>query len=102
MSARLVTHSIEDVSSMTAQIFKASKEQSNATRSILSAIDSIKGITHEMAGATGRQAEDGAEIKKSVDDFGGMVTTFFDDLEKRKELSERVMDELEGMKEKSA
>jgi len=102
MSARLVTQSIEDVSSMTAQIFKASKEQSNATRSILSAIDSIKDITHEMVGATGRQAEDGAEIKKSVDNFGGMVTSFFDDLEKRKELSERVMDELEVMKEKSA
>jgi methyl-accepting chemotaxis protein len=102
MSARLVTHSIEDVSSMTAQIFKASREQSNATRSILSAIDSIKDITHEMVGATGRQAEDGAEIKKSVDNFGGMVTSFFDDLEKRKELSERVMDELEVMKEKSA
>ena len=99
MSARLVTQSIEDVSSMTAQIFKASKEQSKATRSILSAIESIKDLTHEMVGATGRQAEDGAEIKKSVDNFGVMVTTFFDDLEKRKELSETVMDEMEVMKE---
>jgi len=99
MSARLVTQSIEDVSSMTAQIFKASKEQSKATRSILSAIESINDLTHEMVGATGRQAEDGAEIKKSVDNFGVMVTTFFDDLEKRKELSETVMDEMEVMKE---
>jgi methyl-accepting chemotaxis protein len=98
MSARLVTQSMEDVSSMTAQIFKASTEQSNATRSILSAIDSIKDISHEMVGATGRQAEDGAEIKKSVDSFGEMVTTFFADLEKRKELSEVVMEELEVMK----
>ena len=99
MSARLVTQSIEDVSSMTAQIFKASKEQSKATRNILSAIESIKDLTHEMVGATGRQAEDGAEIKKSVDNFGEMVTSFFDDLEKRKELSETVMDEMEVMKE---
>ena len=99
MSARLVTQSIEDVSSMTAQIFKASKEQSNATRSILSAIESIKDLTHVMVGATGRQAEDGTEIKKSVDNFGEMVTSFFDDLEKRKELSETVMDEMEVMKE---
>jgi methyl-accepting chemotaxis protein len=98
ISARLVAHSIEDVSSMTAQIFKASKEQSNATRSIISAIDSIKDTSHEMVGATGRQAEDGAEIKKSVDSFAGMVTTFFADLEKRKELSEIVMAELEVMK----
>jgi methyl-accepting chemotaxis protein len=102
MSVRMVTRSVEDVGSMTAQISRASKEQTNAIRSILSAIDSIKHITHEMADSTGRQAEDGAEIKRSVDGFGEMVTAFFNDLEERKELSEIVMAELEGMKEKSS
>jgi methyl-accepting chemotaxis protein len=101
-SARLVSRSVEDVGSMTAQIFKASKEQSNATRSILSAIDAIKEKTHEMVASTGRQAEDGIEIKKSVDSFGEMITTLFDDLAKRKELSDIVMDEMKVLKEKSA
>jgi len=101
MSARLVARSIEDVGSMTAQIFKASKEQSKATRSILTAIDSIKERTHQMVVSTGRQAEDGGEIKKSVDNFGEMITTFFDDLEQRRELSEIVMDEVKVMKSES-
>jgi methyl-accepting chemotaxis protein len=100
-SARLVTQSIEDVSAMTAQIFKASKEQSNATKSIDSAIVSIKEMTHEMAGATGRQVEDGNEIKESLDAFGKMVTTIFDDMEKRREESGAVMRELEVLKESS-
>jgi len=100
-SARLVSRSVEDVGSMTAQIFKASKEQSTATKSILSAIDSIKDKAHEMVASTGRQAEDGKEIKKSVDNFGDMVTTLFDDLEKRKELSKIVVDEMKVLKEKS-
>lgn len=102
LSVRMVTRSVEDVGSMTAQISRASKEQTNATRSILSAIESIKHITHEMADSTGRQAEDGAEIKRSLDGFGEMVTAFFNDLEERKELSELVMAELEIIKGKSS
>jgi methyl-accepting chemotaxis protein len=101
-SARLVSRSVEDVGSMTAQIFKASKEQSNATKSILSAMDSIKDKAYGMVASTGRQAEDGREIKKSVDSFGEMITTLFDDLEKRKELSDIVMDEMKVLQEKSA
>ncbi len=100
-SARLVAQSIEDVSAMTAQIFKASKEQSNATKSIDVAIVSIKEMTHEMATATGRQVEDGNEIKNSLDAFGKMVTAIFDDMEKRKEESDAVMRELEVLKKSS-
>jgi len=100
-SARLVAQSIEDVSEMTAQIFRASKEQSNATKSIDAAIVSIKEITHEMAAATGRQVEDGNEIKNSLDAFGKMVTAIFDDMEKRKEESAAVMRELEVLKKSS-
>jgi methyl-accepting chemotaxis protein len=100
-SARLVAQSVEDVSSMTAQIFRASKEQSNATKSIGAAIDSIKTMVHEMAGATSRQVEDTGEIKGSVDAFGLMVTTIFDDMEKRREESSSVMQELQILKESS-
>jgi methyl-accepting chemotaxis protein len=100
-SARLVAQSIEDVSAMTAQIFKASKEQSNATKSIDAAIVSIKAMAHEMVSATGRQVEDGSEIKDSLDAFGQMVTAIFDDMEKRREESVAVMGELEVLKESS-
>jgi hypothetical protein len=92
---------VEDVGLMTAQISKASKEQTNATRSIFSAIDTIKNNTHGMDDLTRRQAEDGAKIKVSVNGFAEMITAYFNDLEERKELSEAVMSELEVLKEKS-
>jgi methyl-accepting chemotaxis protein len=98
-SVQMVTRSIEDVSSMTSQIFIASKEQSNATRSILRAINTIKDMTQEMVGATGRQVDDGAEIKYSVESVGRMLLGIFDDLEKRRADSMLVVKELEMMKE---
>jgi methyl-accepting chemotaxis protein len=96
---QLVTMSIEDVSSMTSQIFKASKEQSAATKSIARALDTIKEMTHEMVQATGRQVEDGSEITRAVDEVGHMVLGIFGDLEKRKEDSGTVVNELELMRE---
>jgi methyl-accepting chemotaxis protein len=100
-SARLVAQSIEDVSTMTAQIFKASEEQTNATKSIGDALESIKKMVHEMATATGSQVKDTSEIKKSVDAFGLMVTAIFEDMEKRRQESGSVMRELQILKESS-
>ena len=96
---QMVTMSIEDVSAMTSQIFKASKEQAGATRSIARSVESIKDMTHEMVQATGRQVEDGSEIKRSVDQVGQMVGDIFDDLEKRKDESGVVVQEMELMKQ---
>ena len=96
---QMVTMSIEDVSTMTSQIFKASKEQSGATKSIVRSVDTIKDMTHEMVQATGRQVEDGSEIKKAVAEVGSMVLAIFDDLEKRRDESGVVVQELEMMKE---
>ena len=84
---------------MTSQIFKASKEQSGATKSIVRAVDTIKDMSHEMVQATGRQVEDGTEIKKAVEQVGHLVIGMFDDLEQRKEDSGIVVKELERMKE---
>ncbi len=98
-SVQLVTRSIEDISSMTAQIFNASKEQSNSTKNIARAIDSIKEMTQEMVNATGRQVRDGSDIKKSVEAVGSLVVGLFDDLEKRREESGEVVRELQVIKE---
>jgi methyl-accepting chemotaxis protein len=98
---QMVTRSIEDVSSMTSQIFKASKEQTGATKSIVRSVDTIKDMTHEMVQATGRQVEDGSEIKMAVNEVGTMVIRIFDDLEKRRDESGIVVQELELMKEGS-
>ena len=63
---------------------------------------SIKEMTHEMVGATGRQVEDGDGNQEIVvDEFGEMVRAIFDDMEKRREESGTVMKELEVMKETS-
>jgi hypothetical protein len=56
-------------------------------------------MTHEMVQATGRQVEDGSEIKRSVDQVGQMVGDIFDDLEKRKDESGVVVQEMELMKQ---
>jgi len=68
---------------MTAQITKASKEQANATRNIAKSIGTIKAMTQEMVSSTGRQVQDGTEIKKAVESLATLITTNFDDLEKR-------------------
>ena len=52
-----------------------------------------------MVQATGRQVEDGTEIKKAVEEVGHMIMGIFDDLEKRQEDSGTVVKELELMKE---
>lgn len=98
-SVGLVTQSMEDISTMTNQIFNASKEQSKATKNIARAIDSIKDMTQEMVSSTAKQVEDGNDIKKAVEEVGHMIIGLFDDLEKRREESVVVVEELKTMKE---
>jgi hypothetical protein len=64
-------------------------------------VDTIKDMTHEMVQATGRQVEDGSEIKRAVNEVGSMVLGIFDDLENRREESSVVVQELALMKESS-
>ncbi|MBI5655682.1 MAG: hypothetical protein HZC44_02190, partial [Geobacter sp.] len=49
--------------------------------------------------ATGRQVDDGKEIKHAVESVGRMVLGIFEDLEKRRDDSAAVVKELELMKE---
>jgi len=98
---KLVTRSIEDVSTMTAQIFNASKEQSNATKNIVKYVQNIEEMTQGMVRATNIQVQDGAEIEKSVVMHVGMVEEIFDAMERRKEQSLAVIEELEVIKKTS-
>ncbi|MEI8354584.1 MAG: methyl-accepting chemotaxis protein [Deltaproteobacteria bacterium] len=97
----LVTRSIEDVSTMMAQIFNASKEQSNATKNILRYMYSIKEMAQEMVKAAAVQVQDGGEIEKSVVTHVCMVEEIFDVMERRKEESLAVIRELEIIKKTS-
>jgi methyl-accepting chemotaxis protein len=97
-SVQMVTHTIEDVSSMSSQIFNASKEQSRATRNIVKAVDSIKEMTQEMVKTTSRQMDDRSEIKRSVETVSGMVETLFLDMEQRRNENGTVVRELAMIK----
>jgi methyl-accepting chemotaxis protein len=97
----LVTRSIEDVSTMTAQIFNATKEQSNATKNIVKYVQSIEEMAQGMVKATNVQVKDGAEIEKSVVTHVCMVEEIFEAMERRKEQSLAVIEELELIKKTS-
>jgi methyl-accepting chemotaxis protein len=86
---------------MTAQIFNASKEQSNATKNIVRYVHSIMDMTQEMVKAAAVQIKDGAEIEKSVVTHVCMVEEIFDVMERRKEESLAVIRELEIIKKTS-
>ena len=95
---QMVAKSMEDISSMTTQIFTASTDQATATRSIARAIEAIKEMAHEMVRSTSRQVEDSGRIRNSVESVGGMVVEMFDNMEKRRAQSAEVVKELESMK----
>lgn len=96
-----VTKSIEEISSMTLNIFRVSKEQAAATRNISSSIASIKQMVDEMVGATADQLRGSRDIRSSVNGVATMVHDIFTDLESRKIESASVVRELEGMKKGS-
>ncbi len=98
MGVRLVNQSIEDVSTMTSQIFNASKEQSKATKNILKHMHSIEEMTQSMVKATSVQVQDGTEIEKSVVAHVAMIEVIFDVMEKRQQESLAVIEELKLMK----
>ncbi len=95
---RLVNRSIEDVSTMTSQIFNASKEQSKATKNILMHMQSIEEMTQSMVKATSAQVQDGTEIEKSVVAHVAMIEMIFDVMEKRQQESLAVIEELKQVK----
>jgi methyl-accepting chemotaxis protein len=97
-SVQLVARSMEEISSMTSQIFIASTDQSKATRSIARSIESIKDMTHEMVYSTSRQVDDGRLIRRNVELVSAMVTEIFDNMEMRRAQSAEVVKELEQMK----
>jgi methyl-accepting chemotaxis protein len=97
-SVQLVARSMEEISSMTSQIFAASTDQSKATKSIARSIETIKDMTHEMVKSTSRQVDDGKLIRRNVESVGVMVTEMFDNMEMRRAQSAEVVKELEQMK----
>ena len=97
----MVTRSTEDISTMTAQIFNASKEQASAAKNILKHVQSIEEMTQSMVKATNAQVHDGADIEKSMVSHVAMVEVIFDVMEKRQADSLEVIREMELMKGES-
>jgi methyl-accepting chemotaxis protein len=95
---RLITQSIEDVSTMASQIFTASKEQSEAAKNIFRSVESIKQMAADMVRATEEQMRDGAAIEDSVQSHISMAEEIFDAMEKRRKQSSAVVEELEVIK----
>ena len=89
---------MEDISSMTSQIFNGCKDQAKATRSIARAIETIKEMAHEMVLSTTSQVEDGQLIRRTVESVSAMVHEMFDNMEARRAQSAEVVKELESMK----
>jgi methyl-accepting chemotaxis protein len=92
---------MEDISTMTSQIFIASTDQAKATRSIARSIETIKDMTHEMVNSTGRQVDDGQKIRHTVESVSEMVKEMFDNMEQRRLQSAEVIMELETMKNRT-
>lgn len=97
-SVQMVAKSMEDISSMTSQIFGGSTDQAKATRSIVRSIETIKDMAHEMVKSTSRQVEDGRQISHTMESVSEMVKEMFDNMEKRRNQSSEVIQELECMK----
>jgi methyl-accepting chemotaxis protein len=101
VSVKLVSRSMEDISSMTSHIVTASTDQAKATRSIARSIETIKDMTHEMVKSTSCQVEDGSKIRYTVESVSEMVREMFDNMEKRRLESAEVILELESMKNRT-
>jgi methyl-accepting chemotaxis protein len=101
ISVKMVSRSMEDISSMTSQIVTASTDQAKATRSIARSIETIKDMTHEMVSSTARQVEDGRRIRYTVEAVSEMVREMFDNMEQRRLQSAEVIMELESMKNRT-
>lgn len=99
---KLVTQSIEDVSSMASQIYTASKEQSGATKNIIRSVESIKDMATDMVKATEAQVRDGSEIEESVESHVQSSEEMFESMEQRRQQSVVVMEQLEVIKGVSA
>ncbi len=95
---KLVTQSIEDVSTMASQIYNASKEQSEATKNILRSIESIKDMAINMVKATEAQLKDGSDIEQSVNSHIKTTEEIFDSMEQRRNQSIAVIEEMENIK----
>ncbi|MRR57908.1 MAG: GAF domain-containing protein [Deltaproteobacteria bacterium] len=102
LGVKLVTQSMEDVSSMASQIFTASKEQSAATKNIIRSIESIKDMAVNMVRATEAQVRDVSDIEESVQSHVTTSEEIFDSMELRKQQSIAVVEELEVIKGVSA
>ncbi len=101
ISVKMVSRSMDDISSMTSHIFTASADQAKATRSIARSIETIKDMAHEMVKSTSRQVEDGRKIRYTVESVSEMVREMFDNMEKRRLESAEVIMELESMKNRT-
>ena len=101
ISVKMVSKSMDDISSMTSHIFTASADQAKATRSIARSIETIKDMAHEMVKSTSRQVEDGRKIRYTVESVSEMVREMFDNMEKRRLESAEVIMELESMKNRT-
>jgi methyl-accepting chemotaxis protein len=83
---------------MTSRIFTVSKEQANATRSIVTSIAKIRRMADEMVTSTAEQVRGSRDIRNSVDAVAVMVHEIFQDLESRKLESASVVKEMECMR----
>jgi len=82
--------------------FSVSKEQADATRSIVHAIGTIRQMAEEMVATTSEQVRSSRETRNSVDSVAMMAHDIFTDLESRKMESASVVSELEVMKSGSS
>ncbi|WP_432821906.1 methyl-accepting chemotaxis protein [Trichloromonas sp.] len=97
-SVESITSSIEKVGDMSSQITTASSEQADGTRNIVQSIEEVKNMADDMALATERQKRNTLNIEVAVTSVSDMVKRIFDEMEQRREASNKVIEDLRRLK----
>lgn len=93
-----VTRSIENVGEMSTHITTASSEQADGTRNIVHSIEEVKKMADDMATATERQKRNTQNIESAVVSVSDMVKRIFDEMDRRREESRGVIEDLRRLK----
>jgi methyl-accepting chemotaxis protein len=83
---------------MTVRIADASQEQNASLKRIVKVMEVIKGLSHDMVRSSNRQAEGGDEIMRSLGSVSDMLREMLETMEKRREQSAHVVNELEVLR----
>ncbi len=97
-SVETVTASIEKVGEMSNHITTASSEQADVTRNIAQSIEEVKNMADDMVLATERQKCNTLSIESAVTSVSNMIKRIFDEVEQRREASNKVIEDLRRLK----